>query len=366
MSIASVVRVAVIEARSPATWLAAACGCGPLVMPAAGIGEMGTGLQVPVAIACGGLAAAATLGEPPFGFPDGRRQWLPLWIGRLALPVLAIAAAAVALATVGPAGRAVWLTAAAVCAGGVLAAGTMAVARAAVAGREAAATSVGLVTAAAAAAAGLVGGWQGGGPGWQLGLSLPVGFAAGGGLVMLGSERATPSGFGGLWSPLVPVEPVSAFGGRLGGVAMVTALVGMMVCYFLAPQIAAGYTLLALAWFVCLAVPAATPCTTGRAGDWLVRSAVGRPVVPGSTRAAVSTAVAYAALLGWPAIVAMLLPAPAGPRAMAPWVTLVCLAVAAVAVTAIVGTAGGTRARTTRAVCLALVATVILWTATAP
>ena len=91
---------------------------------------------------------------------------------------------------------------------------------------------------------------------------------------------------------------------------MATTLVAMAVCYFLAPEFAAWYAVVAAAWFVVLGVPAAT--TASGDGDAparrdLVRTCVGRPRLPGTTAHALAAILTHAAILGWPAVVAAVL-----------------------------------------------------------
>ncbi|MFM7207111.1 MAG: hypothetical protein ACKO4T_10640 [Planctomycetaceae bacterium] len=105
-----------------------------------------------------------------------------------------------------------------------------------------------------------------------------------------------------------PVE-ASLVGGRpTDAVIMATMLVAMAVCYFLVPEHAAWYAVLAGAWFTLLAVPAATLPGGDVAGRRrLVAAAPGRSRFPGTAVGAVALLVRYAAMLGWPAVVAALL-----------------------------------------------------------
>jgi hypothetical protein len=116
--------------------------------------------------------------------------------------------------------------------------------------------------------------------------------------------------------------------------AMLTTLVAMAVCFFLAPQFAAGFSVVAIGWFICLAVPIATAGGQNRAAASLRRSALGHPALPGSAALARATAVDHAMLLGWPAVVAVFLPPVGGPRAVPPWAALLVLAAAAGSLTA--------------------------------
>jgi hypothetical protein len=87
--------------------------------------------------------------------------------------------------------------------------------------------------------------------------------------------------------------------------AMLSTVVAMAVCYFLAPEHAGWYAVVATTWFTLLAVPAAT-LVGGDEGPRraLVTAGPGRPRLAGSPAAAGPTLAAYAAVLGWPAAVA--------------------------------------------------------------
>lgn len=87
--------------------------------------------------------------------------------------------------------------------------------------------------------------------------------------------------------------------------AMVSTLVAMATCYFLAPEFSAWYTVVATTWFTLLAVPAATLVGGDeRSRRDLLAAAAGRPRLAGTPTAAVPILAAYAAVLGWPAAVA--------------------------------------------------------------
>lgn len=93
--------------------------------------------------------------------------------------------------------------------------------------------------------------------------------------------------------------------GWLDGPAMASMLVAMAVCYFLAPHLAGWYAMVAATWFVVLVVPRATmPGGDAAARLALVASAVGRPRPPGVPGQVVRALAAGAAILGWPAVVA--------------------------------------------------------------
>jgi len=87
--------------------------------------------------------------------------------------------------------------------------------------------------------------------------------------------------------------------------AMASTLVAMAICFFLVPEYAGWYVVVATSWFTLLAVPAATIVGGDqRLRDDLVAAGPGRPRLAGTPAAAVPTLAAYAAVLGWPAAVA--------------------------------------------------------------
>ena len=87
--------------------------------------------------------------------------------------------------------------------------------------------------------------------------------------------------------------------------AMASTLVAMAICFFLVPEYAGWYVVVATSWFTLLAVPAATIVGGAqRLRDDLVAAGPGRPRLAGTPVAAVPTLTAYAAVLGWPAAVA--------------------------------------------------------------
>ncbi len=87
--------------------------------------------------------------------------------------------------------------------------------------------------------------------------------------------------------------------------AMASTLVAMAICFFLVPEYAGWYVVVATSWFTLLAVPAATIVGGAqRLRDDLVAAGPGRPRLAGTPVGAVPTLTAYAAVLGWPAAVA--------------------------------------------------------------
>lgn len=101
--------------------------------------------------------------------------------------------------------------------------------------------------------------------------------------------------------------------GRLDLVGMAAALTGMVVCLFLAPELAAANRIVAVACFVALAVPEATitPVSLGRGWSRLLESVPLRPL-GGGKRIGMTDLVSesvgfHALLLGWPSLVALAL-----------------------------------------------------------
>jgi hypothetical protein len=175
------------------------------------------------------------------------------------------------------------------------------------------ATSTALATAAAAgAAAGVC-------AGLPRGLSLAtVAWLAAAGAAWWLSGPACRAGAGFAWQAERPGQKERSTAAAtlladgparaaLSTVAMLSSLAGMVVWFFLDPESGACYPLLALAWFVCLAVPQATSLPAdGRAG-MLARSAAGADNAwqgPAARRARASAGV-HALVLGWPAVVAL-------------------------------------------------------------
>lgn len=109
---------------------------------------------------------------------------------------------------------------------------------------------------------------------------------------------------------------VLAFGSRDDGAstgwidaaAMLSVLAAMAVCYFLAPQAAGWYAVVAGAWFVGAVVPRAMPDgVDAEARRTLLATAAGGPLLPGAPLHAARVLATGVAILGWPAMVAGLL-----------------------------------------------------------
>lgn len=324
-----------IDGRRPASWLA----CGIAAVAVAGLAATATGVAaVAAAIACGGWAAAA-VGRPPAGpFPGMPRVAATWWAVRAAWPVSGcLAAAAGRWCAVGDG-----VVIGAACALGIAVAMAVAAKAAADGAGAADATSLGLVCSAAAAVAGMVG------------RSGPEALAcAGAAAAVMAAATWTAGRWGRGWSWTAAGRPRAAAtfadlamfrGGlrwALSALAMAMSLVGMAAWYFLAPTAAAFGMFAALGWFTALAVPAATlgpPCHGGWArlaatagGAEADHRAAGSPA---ARRWPAAVACGYAALLGWPPIVAGLLrTAEAGFDPLAaglwPWLTVAALALAA-------------------------------------
>jgi hypothetical protein len=133
----------------------------------------------------------------------------------------------------------------------------------------------------------------------------------------------------------------------------------MVTCYFLAPQFAWAYGVVAVGWFVAVAVPPATAAAGGMVGVRLWRSAAGRPAVPGSLRRAVWGMTMVAGLLAWPAVVALALPAAEGGRVGGPLTALAWLG-GACGLLGVAAAAPAGRSEDARAVVLSLVAIVTI------
>lgn len=148
-------------------------------------------------------------------------------------------------------------------------------------------------------------------------------------------------------------------------IAMPSCLAAMVVCYFLIPELAPWYAVIATGWFVVLAVPAAT-LAAGAADafrrDALLRSAVAAARLPGTLGHAFDTIVSQAAVLGWPAVVAAVLRGPEALAAGGPVVAVGVLAAvaAATALAAWIGSACRVSGETTLAALTATLAAALV------
>jgi len=357
-----------IEARSAAAWvaLAAAVACGWLVVRLAA-GEPGEGLRlaVPVAIACGGLLACAASSESPRGLAERKGWTAVVWLVRLAWPLVGsltgcLIGLAAGFGSAGPAAPSLLDAAGSVAfatamlPASILATGG-AIAAASVAASPVAAVGIGLTLAGAAAATALMVAMAispAALPQAVAALAAWMLLAAGGQAV--GQDRAEQQRFqvagGSGWSAGLFAMP-----GGLVATALGTSLVAMAGCYFLAPQIAWLYAALASGWLLVLSGPPVTAVAGGAVGGRLVRSAAGRGPLPGSLWRAGFLTTSAAAFLGWPAVVAILVPSSEGPRSGGPLLALGCLAATAGLILAAVA-AAGRRSRLARAVIYAAAA----------
>ncbi|MFM1902404.1 MAG: hypothetical protein RLZZ440_304 [Planctomycetota bacterium] len=344
-------RLAAIHAREPAAWIAAATAALPGLWLWGGVDPERGWLLVPVAIASGGLATTAALGDPPTGLPDGRRgPWLPLWLARVAWPLVACLAAG-GLAALGDPLPALLQAVGGLVGGAAALAGGFAAHKAGC--RGALAASSGLLAAAAGA-----------------GIAFGAGLLRVGPVGQLAAAAGSLAALSVVWRLARP-EAAAASAGMVDGaasavrsLAMLAALAAMVVCFFLAPQLAAGYAVVVVAWFVCLAVPAATGGLACRPAARLAASAVGRPALPGSVPLALTTAVFHAALLGWPAVVALVLPPVAGLRAVSPGVAIGWLVAAGALVVGVVAVCRARHGEVARATLLAATAAAAVMAAT--
>jgi hypothetical protein len=138
--------------------------------------------------------------------------------------------------------------------------------------------------------------------------------------------------------------------------AQVSCLAGMAFCYFLFPQCAWAYPVLAVGWFLGLALPTVTMGPRGVAGKRLVASAAGRCQLPGSLRFTVRAAARSLIYPGWPAIVAAVLPPPSGARSADPMMAIGLLTAAAGVLVGVVTLAGPRHAQAARWIVLATAA----------
>jgi len=316
------VRLLAIEARRPAAWMLLGAG-GVSGWLAAELPADRQWFAVPVAVACGGLLAGAACGQSPGQSPGRRTGWSARGLGSLTWPLAGLLAP-LSLSAGSGSGQFVVLTlagsllATAIAIGGCPGAGT------------AIPVGIGLALAGAAAAAALA-----------VGLvvpAAPVVQAVGAAAIWIlmaaaarvaGREPADEP----VWQPARSAAGIglasSGMPGLLVAAALGTSLAAMVVCYFLAPQTAWLYAIVSGWWFVTLAAPPATAPPGGLIGHRLAASAAGRPAVPGSFGRAARGAAIQLAFLGWPAVVALVVPAPQGPRAGGPLVALAGLGAAA-------------------------------------
>lgn len=333
-----------IDVRRPRVWIAITTAV--LVAWRLGVGATGSG-PAP-AIASGGLLAVAAIGRLPTGMPVARVLWAQVAACRVCWVVAGFLAGG-AVAAFGRGPTTLLLPGAA-----VLAATGTATAQALAVGlgrTQPVAAGHALAMAGSAAGAAVVVAAAGGGAA----LAALAAFAAWC-LSAAGTLVDTPGGARDwIGSPAVAARHRSAEPGQ--GIAMATTLAAMAGCFFLAPQLSWCYAAVVVAWFSCLAVPAATEFTLATPGRWLVAAAAGRPDLPGSFRRVVRLTAIALGILGWPAVVASVLPSAeaggaAGPLEALGWLAVVALLLV---VTAAVALQTG-RGETARAAVLAVTA----------
>jgi len=248
-----------LDARRPASWIAAAAGVVALV------GILSRPTPVWVAAACGGLLGVAAVGFPArlMAVPG---LAVPRAVARVAWPLLGIGFATLVSGCI-----------------------------------NAAAVSNG-VTAVVAALLGMVA---------ILGIEL----AAAGRWRQRLAYKVLDDGSPAAW---------------IDAAAMISVLAAMAVCYFLAPQAAGWYAVVAGVWFVGFVVPRATlDGLDAEARRILMATAGVPPRLPGTPRHAARVLATGAAILGWPAMVAGLLGAEPAWAASGPAAAVTLLAVLA-------------------------------------
>jgi len=193
-----------------------------------------------------------------------------------------------------------------------------------------------------------------------------------------------------IWRAIRGLSQPEALRRWLTILAMAMALVGMVGWLFLAPDHASLYVVMAVGWFVCLAIPQATlgdGVVHRRAWQPLYRSAAERPAAysggwtdrklrtflqsirraflnVGCDRAATTTALVYGAILGWPPLVAAVVlagTADGGVAAIATVSVLVAATVSLAILSKAIALAGGSgETSLSVSLCLAL-AMLLLW-----
>lgn len=297
-----------LEARRLVAWISIAVAAG------AALGCTSAAV-VPVAVAVGGLLAVAAIGHLPHAraCPPAARRLLILT--RIQWPIAGAVLAGTFLGLRGEMGAAV---AAGVVAGSVVVTAALMMAFLRRDATDAVAVGHSLTCVGLGAAAGMAALVAGGSTLAQIAATVAASGALAGSLITghaLDYQAALGAPSAKHRRPLVGPGP-----------AMASALVAMAGCYFLAPQFAWGYALLAVGWFVAIAVPAVTPARDASPVTRLVRSAVGRPACVGSTTRSLGIVATATGLLAWPAVVAAVLGGPAVWRLDGPFMALAALA----------------------------------------
>lgn len=291
-----------IDGRRPASWLALVAAA--IVVPVVSLLPIRT--PELVAFVAGGLLAVAACGSLPRELMGGG---VGLWLTERAgwpLVGVAVACGGLLLGRTGEVGSA----AGAVCAGVVAAAVTILVpTRRGVHAADAASLAVAVVCGAALLAGGVLrllgpGDVAVGAAGLRMLLTV-TGMWLAIALLAIVVARGVESAAATFATP--PAGATAAGPVRLAllWMAMVTSLAGMVTCFFLAPELAGWYPLLVLAWFTSLALPQATLLMgDGEAAAWrrLLESIRGSSFAALGCRAAAT----IGGLLGWPAVVAIM------------------------------------------------------------
>lgn len=285
-----------IDARRPASWLSAAAAAW-LSIP------VGAAMAPPwLAIAAGAMAAVAAVGDPPRLTRGDTAGWV---VARAAWPAAAAVAAGVIGGLRGDAAQAGLVAAILVA---VVTATAVFIGIAGSRGIVAAdAASAALLVAAAAAATSA---WVSTAP---LTATVVTWLAA---ACLVASRFGHPGmAIASSGAPALVAVSTTAAGGLLPAAAMLTALVGMAVWLFLAPGLSWCYAFLASAWFIAAAVPQAT-LSWGERGEAARRRLLATAAAPAAAgrktrggrfwleRHAWNTVACYAAILGWPPLVA--------------------------------------------------------------
>ncbi len=159
---------------------------------------------------------------------------------------------------------------------------------------------------------------------------------------------------------LVLREPSFGVPRPLVAAAQVSSLAAMVFCYFLAPQFAWAYAVLALGWFLGLALPTATMGPRGQAGKRLMAAAAGRSELPGSLRFTVRVAARALVYPCWPAFVAGVLPSPVGARSAEPLMAMTLLVAGAGVLVTVVAVAGPRHAMLARWIVLSIATAAVI------
>lgn len=348
-----------VEARRPASWLLFLAAIGGVSV--AGSGRMVGATDVAVGFLLGGILAVAALGAgaaAPSGHLGGIRATIAALFARLVWPV--VGGAIGALTSPGGASGPAFVG----LLGGVgFSAALCKLLERTSADRADRASGALLITAGVGLA---------GAAGWS---RFPESLAARGGATVVAVAAAIGAAVIVAQMPVAPRKPrgsgrLIASGeparGRLDLVGMAAAMIGMVVCLFLAPQAAAANSIVAIACFVALAVPEATISPVALGGGWgRLMGAVPLRTASGGARLGMTDLVTesvgfHALLLGWPSLVALALLAGDRERSAGAIRTIAALAVTA-AVTWGVASLVRRRADGSTTMAAVIAALVVVW-----